>query len=90
MYSNNIVNFQESMTILNARTKKSGNLLYAARILFIFTMSKKIFLQISPLPSLPKIKIFDIVFALKKETKKKKSFSRVIHRRSINISVQMP
>ena len=26
MYSNNIVNFQES-TILNARTKKSGNLL---------------------------------------------------------------
>ena len=27
MYSNNIVNFQESMTILNACTKKSGNLL---------------------------------------------------------------
>ena len=27
MYSNNIVNFQESMTILNASTKKSGNLL---------------------------------------------------------------
>ena len=26
MYSNNIVNFQESMTILNACTKKSGNL----------------------------------------------------------------
>ena len=26
-YSNNIVNFQESTTILNARTKKSGNLL---------------------------------------------------------------
>ena len=29
MYSNNIVNFQESMTILNACTKKSGNLLNA-------------------------------------------------------------
>ena len=27
MYSNNIVNFQESSTILNASTKKSGNLL---------------------------------------------------------------
>ena len=27
MYSNNIVNFQESMTILNACTRKSGNLL---------------------------------------------------------------
>ena len=32
MYSNNIVNFQESTTILNARTKKSGNLLKAPRI----------------------------------------------------------
>ena len=29
MYSNNIVNFQESTTILNAYTKESGNLLYA-------------------------------------------------------------
>ena len=26
MYSNNILNFQESMTILNAHMKKSGNL----------------------------------------------------------------
>ena len=32
MYSNNIVNFQESTTILNASTKKSGNLLKAPRI----------------------------------------------------------
>ena len=32
MYSNNILNFQESMTILNARTKKSGNLLNALGI----------------------------------------------------------
>ena len=32
MYSNNIVNFQESITILNACTKTSGNLLHAPRI----------------------------------------------------------
>ena len=32
MYSNNIVNLQESTTILNAYTKKSGNLLKALRI----------------------------------------------------------
>ena len=32
MYSNNILNFQESTTILNACTKKSGNLLMAPRI----------------------------------------------------------
>ena len=32
MYSNNILNFQESNTILNAYTKKSGNLLNAPRI----------------------------------------------------------
>ena len=32
MYINNIVNFQESTTILNACTKKSGNLLNAPRI----------------------------------------------------------
>ena len=33
MYSNNIVNFQVSMTILNACTKKSGNLLKAPCIM---------------------------------------------------------
>ena len=32
MYSNNILNFQESTTILNACTKKSGNLLNAPRM----------------------------------------------------------
>ena len=32
MYSNNIVNFQESTTILNASTKMSGNLFKAPRI----------------------------------------------------------
>ena len=34
IYSNNIVNFQASTTILNACTKKSGNLLKAPGILF--------------------------------------------------------
>ena len=42
MYSNNILNFQESKTILNARTKKSWNLLNAPYIyiyiyIYIFT-----------------------------------------------------
>ena len=32
MYSNNIVNFQESTTILDVCTKKSGNVLKAPRI----------------------------------------------------------
>ena len=32
IYCNNIVNFQESTTTLNARTKKSRNLSYAAHI----------------------------------------------------------
>ena len=32
MYSNNIVNFHESTTILNACTKKPGNLLNAPHI----------------------------------------------------------
>ena len=32
IYSNNILNFKESPTILNAYTKKSGNLLKALRI----------------------------------------------------------
>ena len=44
MYSNNIVNFQESTTILNACTKKSGNLLNAPHTLlqnvFIGTLNK--------------------------------------------------
>ena len=35
MYSNNILNFQESMTILNACTKRSGNLLNAPCIISI-------------------------------------------------------
>ena len=35
MYSNNIVNFQESTTILNACTKRSGNLLNERRVINI-------------------------------------------------------
>ena len=37
LYSNNILNFQESTTTLNACTKKSGILLNAPRILKILT-----------------------------------------------------
>ena len=33
MYSNNVLNFQESTTILNDCTKKSGNILNSPRIL---------------------------------------------------------
>ena len=40
MYSNNILNFEESTTILNAGTKKSGNLLNAPRI-YIYISSKE-------------------------------------------------
>ena len=36
IYSNNIVNFQEFTTILNACTKKSGNLLNDPRIFGFF------------------------------------------------------
>ena len=38
MYSNNILNCQESTPILNACTKKSGNLLIAPRISYFFTL----------------------------------------------------
>ena len=46
MYSNNIVNFQESTTILNACIKKSGNLLNAPRIyiyiyIYIYTYAQR-------------------------------------------------
>ena len=40
MYSNKTVNFQESTTILNARTKKSGNLLKASRIYNLLLKNK--------------------------------------------------
>ena len=41
MYSNNILNFQETKTILNACTKKSGNLLNAPRISYLIYLSFK-------------------------------------------------
>ena len=46
MYNNNILIFQESPTILNAYTKKSGNLSYAPRII-LFALNRN-------LPSHPK------------------------------------
>ena len=39
IYSNNIVNYQESTTMLNARTKMSGNLLNALRIYVCLSVS---------------------------------------------------
>ena len=39
MYSNNIVNFQDSTTLLNAFTKKSWNLLNAPRISLFFSLT---------------------------------------------------
>ena len=41
MYSNNIVNFQDSTTILNACIKKSGNLLNAPRIYMYYTQNRR-------------------------------------------------
>ena len=46
MYSNNIVNFQDSTTILNSCTKNSGNLLKAPRIFIEQAISN--FKKISP------------------------------------------
>ncbi len=43
IYSNNIVNFQESTTILNACTKKSGNLLNASCISYPCSIHSKSF-----------------------------------------------
>ena len=45
MYSNKILNFQESTTILNARTKKYGNLLNVPRIyiyIYIYNVRAKV------------------------------------------------
>ena len=43
MYSNNILNFRESTTILNARTKKSGNLLKAPRTSMLSSVLTSLF-----------------------------------------------
>ena len=45
MYSNNIVNFQESTPILNACTKKSGYLLNTPRIILIGCINFETFLN---------------------------------------------
>ena len=42
MYSNNILNFQEPTTILNADTKKSGNVLNTPDIYIDFLRAMKI------------------------------------------------
>ena len=47
MYSNNILNFQESTTILNACTRKSGNLLTAPCIFLFLCLSIFLFLPFS-------------------------------------------
>ena len=47
MYSNNRLNFQESKIILNACTKKSGNLLKAPRIKFSYFLSNSINYMVS-------------------------------------------
>ena len=46
MYSNNILNFQESITILNAYTKKTGNLFNAPRICYITSTEQSSFINI--------------------------------------------
>ena len=51
MYSNNIVNFQESTTILNACTKKSGNLLQVPRTFTYYIIALSPIL--SPLQIIP-------------------------------------
>ena len=61
MYRNNIVNFQESTTIVNAWTKKSGNLLKAPCI-YIYTdiyiynnIHKYIFIESTLYINLPRL-----------------------------------
>ena len=53
MYSNNILNFQESTTILNACTKKAGNLLTAPSIyIYIYIhIQGKVVLTQNPFPN---------------------------------------
>ena len=53
MYSNNMLNLQESTTILNACTKKSGNLLKVQRTWNYITMGKQTINIISRLVNFP-------------------------------------
>ena len=57
IYSNNILNFQESTTILNARTKKSGNLLKAPCNLKIFKYQQHWHMKQSEILKYIKIKL---------------------------------
>ena len=50
MYSNNILNFEESTTILNACTKKSENLLNASRIYIYIYIYIHIYILLYILP----------------------------------------
>ena len=60
-YSNNILNFQESTTILNACTKKSGNLLNAPRI-FYKTLLKFLLHAYTKIITHSHTRIFDKVY----------------------------
>ena len=70
MYSNNIVNFQESTTILNACTKKSGNLLKAPRMNTLYLLVSFITLRFTPFAIctyfLPRIYIYIYIVIGKK------------------------
>ena len=70
MFSNNIVNFQESTTILNARTKKYGNLLNAPRI-FINSKRRGKMEQILLVYDLPKETVTAIIMLNKKKRRVK-------------------
>ena len=68
MYSNKIVNFQESKPILNACTKKSGNLLNALRIMAV-VLEGWICYQLTMKFDMP----------LNKETKANKTIFLILH-----------
>ena len=63
MYSNNILNFQESMTILNACTKKSRNLLKAPHIYIKSNCANSIAFPESFSPSIPIIRGVMVIVA---------------------------
>ena len=82
MYSNNIVNFQESTTILNACTKKSGNLLKAPHTYNFSSMKFRLwgrlqrFIHVNPLSFVPKIIIKDPFFITCNEVHKETVISQ--------------
>ena len=62
MYSNNIVNFQESITILNACTKKSGNLLKVPRIYIYIYIYITLFISIALSSLLPQSILYIYIY----------------------------